>query len=350
MNYCERINGMKSLFFCAYLLIAVSFGADANENIIPPKLIENLNSTQIQETSSYSRLEGWVYMTYMVNEKGRADHIQVIAHSNNDKFIPASVSFLENLRFKPATVNGQKTSYQQTYFMRHKKSFAENSNEGITTYFQKKYNQADNHVNRGELAQSERLLNDLVKTNTKNLTEQALAAWLLSKHFYKAKKWTQYRDHMLDAFYLRAHLPKELAIKATQNLLDWQIFRKLYSDALVTIVELAVVAEGNVDTSSIAQTMVELNEALEKPVINTRSTISPDKLWQHKLQKQNLSITPVNGELSFVEVRCANGRFSQSGKGFNNLYLADELGHCVVFVGASKETNISIIETGQVRQ
>ena len=341
---------MKSFVFCVYLLLTVSVGAVASDKIIPPKLIENLNSTQTKETSSYSRLEGWVYMTYMVNEQGRADHIEVIAHSNNDKFIPTSISYLENLRFEPAKVNGQATSYLQKYFMRHKKSFAENSNDGITTYFQKKYNQADQHINRGELTDSEQLLRDLVETNTKNLTEQALAAWLLSKHFFKAKNWTQYRDHMLDAFYLREHLPAELAIKTTQNLLDWQIYKKLYSDALMTIVELTLVAEGNVDTKSIAQTMVELNQALEKPVINTRSTISPGTLWQHRLQKQNLSITPINGELSFIEVRCANGRFVQSTKGFNNLSLGDELGNCFVFVGATKETNISIIETGKVRQ
>ena len=58
------------------------------------------------------------------------------------------------------------------------------------------------------------VLNQLRSSNAKNLTEQALSAWLHSIYYFHQQDWTQYRDNVLEAYLLRS---QEVAFSLSSN-------------------------------------------------------------------------------------------------------------------------------------
>ena len=98
---------MKKLGLVVSMLLVAVAQVEA-ANFEPAKSIENLNSQSAKETPSYSRMEGWVFLSYMVGKEGLPQDIELIASSNSDKYLQSSIRYLNNFRFSPATYQNEK--------------------------------------------------------------------------------------------------------------------------------------------------------------------------------------------------------------------------------------------------
>ena len=96
------------------------------------------------------------------------------------------------------------------------------TNDGISSRFREKYNEADNLLSNKKFDQAKNILNEITEDFAKNLTEQALNAWLHAHYFLSQQDWVSYSDSVTTAHRLREHLPTKMAIRNTQNLLEWQ--------------------------------------------------------------------------------------------------------------------------------
>lgn len=341
---------MKKFSVIIFLLSCVSISSQADD-YIPPQLIENLNPKGISETANASRIEGWSLLSYIIDRNGVPKHIQIINSSNDDKYIEDSITYLKNHRYSPAVYKGKKTLSSQTFFMKHDKSFYDSNNDGISIGFSLRYDRAKKFIFEKKFENALEVLNKLRKSNTKNLAEQALAAWIHSIYYYHQKNWPAYRDNVLEAHQLRAHLPVDMAVKSTQNLLKWQMFKNQYSDALYTFQSLKDIKDTTFDKNSQETLLNSILDSIEmKTDIEINTTLSERKSWLHTLPRSNISLTVISGTIEFAQLRCANAWHQFKSFQIKDFNIPNDYLNCSILIKGKSGTQIKWSEKGRLRQ
>ena len=130
------------------LLHMISWANEANQSdvYVAAQLSENLNSNKVKEVHSASRLEGWVFMNYVVGTDGLPKNIEVVDRSAKGYNLKVAADYVKNYRYNPATYNGKPVESTKTLFFTHTISFYGTNNEGITPGFSNRYEKAEQFI------------------------------------------------------------------------------------------------------------------------------------------------------------------------------------------------------------
>ncbi len=341
------MNKLFLIIYTLFLLVAKSISAD----FVPPKLIDNLNPKGTQTTYNMSRVEGWTLMSYIIDDSGIPQQIVVVNSSNNGIYTEDSIKYLQSFRFSPAIYLGQKTSSATTFLMKHDKSFSGNSNDGISVGFSRRYDRANKFISEQKFDSALDVLNELRETNTKNLTEQALSAWIHSLYYYRQENWLAYRDNILEANQLREHLPVKMAIKNIQNLIQWQMFQKEYSDAVYTLASMVKIKGAKMDASTHEAMLQPILNAMDtEEIIEINTTLSKNKSWLHILPRSTINLTTISGKVELAELRCDNIWHPFESTTIVNFNIPESYLNCSILVKGTSGTQIKFVEQGKSRQ
>jgi hypothetical protein len=234
--------------------------------------------------------------------------------------------------------------------MKHNKSFYGSPNEGISVGFSSRYDRAKKFISEKKFDSALEVLDDLRDTNAKNLTEQSLSAWLHSLYFYQKGNWPLYRDNVQEAIQLREHLPTKMAVINIQNLLQWQMFKKEYSDAVYTLDILANIKGSKMDAvthDSMLQPMLDFIKNEDVNEINT--TLSKGKYWLHTLPRSNINLITIIGKVEFAELRCDNIWHPFESTDILNFKIPESYLNCSILVKGEEGTQIKFTENGELR-
>jgi len=343
----DNMNQFRLLICFLLFIAAKSIAAD----FVPPKLIDNLNPKGTQTTGNVSRIEGWTLMSYIIDDSGLPQHIEVVNSSNNGIYTEDSIRYLQNFRYSPATYVGQKALSAQTFLMRHDKSFSGNNNDGISVGFSLRYDRANKLISDKKFGRALEVLDDLRDTNAKNLTEQALSAWIHSLYYYHQENWFAYRDNVLEAYQLREYLPVKMAITSTQNLLQWQMFQNEYSDAVYTLASMANIKNSKMDASAHEAMLQPIIDSIEtETAIEINTTLSEGKSWLHTLPRSNINLTTISGKVELAELRCDNKWHPFESTEIDNFNIPESYLNCSILIKGKPGTQIKFIEQGELRQ
>lgn len=341
------MNQFPLIIFALFFVVLKSHAAD----FVPPELIDNLNPKGPQATYNKSRIEGWTLMSYIIDDSGLPQHVVVVNSSNNGKYTKDSIRYLRNLRFAPATYSGKKTLSANTFLMKHDKSFYGSANDGITVGFSNRYDRANKFISEKKFDSALEVLNDLRESNAKNLTEQALSAWLHSLYYYQQGNWLAYRDNVLEANQLREHLPTKMAIISTQNLLEWQIFQNEYSDAVSTLDSMANIKGAKMDAATHKTMLREILHPLEtEDIIEINTTLSEDKSWLHVVSRSVINLSTTIGKVKLAELRCDNTWHPFKTTEMINFSIPESYLNCSILVQGEAGTQIKFSEKGELRR
>jgi len=319
-------------------------------SFVPAKLTKNLNPKGTQSTTNLSRVEGWTLMSYIIDDNGLPTHIEIINSSNNGKYTNDSINFLKNFRYSPAIYMGEKTLSAKTFFLKHDNSFIGSNNDGISVGFRLRYERAYKLISENKFDDALEVLDNLQDSNAKNLTEQALSAWIHSLYFFHQKNWLAYRDNVLEAYQLREYLPVKMAIKSTENLLQWQMFQKEYSDAVYTLSSMKNIKSAKMDDSSYNATLQPILDIFKNDAsVEINTTLSEGKAWLHKLPRSNINLTTISGEVKLAELRCDNRWHSFDSPNNVNFKIPKNHLNCSILVKGKAGTKIKFIEHGEIR-
>lgn len=334
-------------YFLVFVVTTNSFATD----FIPPTLIENSNPKGSQETYNGSRIEGWTLLNYIVDKDGLPKHIEVVNSSSNDKYTKDSIRFLQNYRFTPATLNNEKVMSAKSFFMQHNKTVQHTPNEGLSVGFSLRYDRAKKFMFEKNFDETLNVLNQLRDSNAKNLAEQALSAWLHSIYYYHQKDWFAYRDNLLEAYQLRKYLPLDMAIKSTQNLMQWQIYQHAYSDAVKTLASIEHIKDAKIDTDSSKVALKSLVDSIDNNAVNEiKTTLSKGKAWLHVLPRSTISLSTISGEIELAELRCENAWHAFETIEVKAFTIPDSYLNCSILVKGKAGTEIIFIEQGELRE
>lgn len=340
----------QKLSLISYFLLFTTTNTFAND-FTSPKLIESQNPTGIQETYNGSRIEGWTLLNYVVDKKGLPKHIEVVNASSNNKYTKYAIRFLKNYTFTPATQSGEKVFSAQYFFMKHNKAVLHKPNQGLSVGFTKRYDRAKKYIFEKNFDEALNVLNKLRDSNAKNLPEQALSAWLHSIYYYHQKNWFAYRDNLLEAYQLRKNLPLDMAIKASQNLLQWQTYQQAYSDAVFTLVSMENIEGVNIDIDSSKAMLKSLVDSIDNNTVNEiNTTLSKNKAWVHSLPRSTISLSTVSGQVELAQLRCKNAFHSFESVEVIKFTIPDNYLHCSILIKGKAGTEVKFVEQGKRRE
>jgi len=300
---------MKVKFNIFYCILCIFFSTISSaSNFQYAKLIENLNSDQTKETSSNSRKEEWVKLAYLVGLDGKTTDIHVIHSSGSKPHIKSAVKYIRNFRFSPATLNGRAVESSKTFLMVYDKSFFGSNNDGISVGFSKRYEEINRLLAKKKFKDVDEQLKILVETNTRNLTEQAISAWLHAIYYYQTSQWHEYGHQVVVANILRDYLPTKMAITTAQNLLTWQMYIHEYTGALNTLDSLRNIKNANISDETYQKMKTPILSTIkDNTEIERSKELKKNTIWVYPVTRSELAINVIGGSIEVAQLRCNNG-------------------------------------------
>ncbi|UAA39320.1 hypothetical protein KIH87_02850 [Paraneptunicella aestuarii] len=337
---------MKRLL--AILLLTTLSQAIHARNYTEIELVKDNNSSVPDATSNKSKREGWVLLHYAVDEKGKTGNYLVIDSNNSETYLSKTIKHLENLEFKPATLDGKPVASSRFYIMQFEKAFFQSNNNGMSRAFNRRYNKISDALANNRLDDASANLQELRDDYAKNLTEQALSAWLHALYYYAVQDWYAYRDATQVAFYLRDSLPAHISMQNIQNLMQWQMYKKNYSGAAYTLGALNRLEGVSLTEEAFNKSKQDISNAFYKePLIKIDSQLSANNAWFYRLTGSNISIDVHQGKIHTKSLRCNDAIIDLSDVELNEFKAPNAESECFLFVKGDAGTQFTYTEKEQ---
>lgn len=338
-----------TIFLCFYSIYSTSVFAESisASNFSPAELIKNLNSKKPNETSSRSRSEGWVDISYLVDEQGIAGNLVVVDSSENDHVISQAHKYLSRLHFSPAIYNDQAVVSAAKLLFRTDKSFYGNPNDMVSRSFRDRYNKINKLLAQEKMEEVKYKLEKLGKNSVNNLAEKAMFAWIRSVYAYRQSEWLLYERSITTAVHLRYLLPTKMAMKATINLFEWYKYKKQYKNALGVLGNLGNIDNARMDPAILASLEQSIHDLVESEPELTITTSPTDRgVWLHSPTRATFSLSSSQGSVTSVELRCDNSHYKFSGAVVENYTIPEGYLNCTLLVKANPNTLLIFNESG----
>lgn len=341
---------MKVKFNVFYCIFCILFSTISSANNFQyAKVIDNLNAEKTKKTSSNSRKEEWVKLAYLVGLNGKATDIHVTHSSRSNPHIKSAVKYIRNLRFSPATFNGSAVESSKTFLMVYDKSFFGSNNDGISVGFSKRYEKINRLLAEKKFKDVDEQLKILVETNTRNLTEQAISAWLHAIYYYQTSQWHEYGHQVAVANILRDYLPTKMAITTAQNLLTWQMYINEYTGALNTLDSLRSIKNANIsDDIYLKMRTPILSTIKDNTEIEISKELKKNNIWVYPVTRSELAISVTRGIIEVAQLRCNNGVQSLSIAAQFTVSVPSHYLQCNLLIKGEVNSIIKVQESGVI--
>lgn len=312
--------------------------------------IKNSNRSIPRERNRSDRLEGWAMLSYIIDTDGLVKEVVAVDVSSKGDYVTPSLKHLRSLRFTPATRQGKPVVSTRTQFISHKVTLYGSNNEGISPSFSKRYNAVDKLLGQQQFAEAKAPLAELQDTNTYNLTEQALSAWLHSIYYASQNDWPAYGQSVKNATYLRAYMPTKMAIRTSQNLLEWHKFKNQPADAIRTLYRMTDIDNAEIDQQTHQAMLLPLLQQIdEQPEIKINTTLNQAGAWLHMMSRSVFSLDFNQGELQKVELRCDDHWQPLVAAKVDKFIIPQSDYSCSVLVTGRPGAEITFVEQGERR-
>lgn len=332
-------------FIVLAILINITYQAES-ANFTPPKLLDNDNS-RYHKTKLKTRHEYWSLNNYVIDEKGIPRDILVLNATSLKKSDLAD-RYINNLVFSPAKLDNQAVVSNSFFLFNRNKGFANKTNDAFTGSFEKQYLHINTLIDKNELADVESLLSELFESETQNLTEQALHAWLASYYYYKKQNSTQYLKYISKAYHLKSQVPTKVAYRISMSFLKYKLHTHAYKEAIRILTEIRKIKGLKLDEKSLDKTLEDVTTmAKNTPKFTLEKTLSKFGNTYHALSRSIINVQADVG-ISKAELRCDNGRHIFESVTFTDYNVPEYLKKCTLFLIGQPNSTVKITEHGQL--
>ncbi|WP_042145598.1 MULTISPECIES: energy transducer TonB [unclassified Pseudoalteromonas] len=346
MNSFTKVICFLFLLLKTTHLLATPF--ESENSFTPAKLIPK--SHNVKEVPHATRLEGWVYMSYIVDVDGKTKDIEILAYSTKGANLHHAYKRVESLRYEAALYKGKPVESAKTYLLKHTISFYGSNNEGISTGYRYGFNRVDKYLQTKEFTKAKSELDQLNEDHSKNLTEQALTAWLYSNYYASQKDWSNYGEMVQIANHLREMLPTKMAIKNSQNLLSYYEFTQQYADAVNTVYKMKNIKNAEIKPDTIKAMILPLSKKLNSSVaIKIEANLKKDIAWQYSVGRKVLSVKVEQGKLDSAQFRCTNVVYNIEMDNLNSIVIPNDFHNCSFLLKGAEGSKIIITEKNQTQ-
>ena len=309
-----------------FVLSCSAFAKEASDK--PITILKN-NNLNLKTTYGTNDNHGWAFINYTVSESGQLIDFDIINASDFREAEKEVETFLENLEFSPAIMNGKPITASKNYFFRLKFHRKKRTHSQVSKAFYQDYETIQALLNTKQIEKAKVALEQVAQYRVKNWVEQAMYYWQKSQLHYYQGDWQQYEQAIDDVFSLSQYLPEPIAVPALQNAIELYVHDKDYAKAKYTLLRLQDIDNLVLDekTKQDYHTLIDI-PLRAKDDINIEKTLGKSQVFYRKMTRPKGLIELKNGAFEQAEIRCANGIIPLTAK--ENIYQLDDKGykHC----------------------
>ena len=296
--------------------------------------------------------EGWVKMSYVIDEEGNVQDPVVDDYSGNRAFRRKALNAIKRWTFEPAMKNGEPTQqcHQAVQF-----DFLVGGERGATRSFISAYKDVDAIYQQSKYVEADEALESLHARNNLNRYENAwlwnldaliasgLEDWsrelssfsrMLSSNGGGDGKNNVFGDNHI------AFVHQRMVILASQL--------GLYADALDYFERLEEMEDQQERLDEIKPLISKVQEHINSNNnIRVAVTIDDGGNWFHTLVRNQFAFDAIDGELDTVEVRCESHREKFTVAENHVWKIPESWGQCRVLVEGQENTAFSLVEVAQ---
>ncbi|MEI5638598.1 MULTISPECIES: energy transducer TonB [unclassified Pseudoalteromonas] len=289
--------------------------------------------------------EGWVKLSYIVNEDGSVSSPIVEDSSGQRAFERQSLRAIKKWRYQPAKSNGTAIKQCKNSVMM---SFRlSESPLGASKRFIFSYREASELLDEGNLKAAQEKIDKILERERWNLYEETFVNLLQSRYYQLTKQPEQqlralkgiiwhgkkvveeeiYAQSLTKSIFLQAQLQQFKGALNDYDLLEQLPEQEQFKTAAAPVVEKikAVVA----DADRLLITEVKVTERAS---------------WTHQLIRNAFTLSGINGELHNLEVRCENKYSSFTIKEQVQWTIPKSWGECSVVVFGEPNSQFRLAE------
>ncbi|KZN48416.1 energy transducer TonB [Pseudoalteromonas luteoviolacea] len=294
--------------------------------------------------------EGWVQLSYVVNEKGEVESAVVEKSSGYGIFERAALRAVEKWTFEPALQNNKPVKQCQNQV--HMNFHLAGVNRTVTRQFLRRYKAVVAKIDANELDDVPALLQEMESKGLQNLTEDSYF-WVAKARFYnvKANKLKELQAIEQVMLFGEGVVKEQIynALLARATLLN--IEQNRFENALETYALLSKSKKAEKATSQLAPYIDKLKEFIadESKHIWVKGQVEKS-LWVHKLVRNAFSISDIQGNLNTLEVRCDNQFSTYEVKTGLQWNIPKSWQGCQVYVYGEQGASFNLVETAAAKK
>lgn len=289
--------------------------------------------------------EGWVILSYVVNEDGSVASPIVEESSGQSGFERAALKAIKDWQYSPATKDGKpikqcKNSVMFSFNMSE-------ATEAASKSFVRSYRKINAVLEDGNLSEANILIEKLADKGRWNRYEEAYFNLLKARYFVLTKELKEELEaHKGIIWHGKDIVKSELYASALVNAINLQAQLQEYKGALNNYKALMEM-EGLEAYKTAVQPIVDgINTLIsdKDKMLVIAAEVKQDDVWTHALVRPSFSIAEVKGNLHTLEVRCDN-QFSQFKFAENMQWnIPKSWGECNVVVFGEPNSSFKLIE------
>ena len=291
--------------------------------------------------------EGWVMLSFMVNEKGGVSDALIEDSSGVPAFEKEALKVVKKWRYEPATFNGDPVPQRQTRLVL---TYAmDMPRRGASLRFREGYSSVQERLNEQDYTGAEREWQTLADFDGWNLYETA-RLWSL----YALVGEAQGDNAQALTGLLRAtrgggsYLEKDFYAAALRKMFVLQLQADNRAGALATYGQLerrAGSLDGFQQLTEAATTLRERLQAAEVLATEARVEVIAGKIfWTRRLLRREIELFDIRGKLETIDFRCDWGRVTDKAVVGKRWQLPPEYGDCDVYVYGRKGSRFSLLQ------
>lgn len=349
--YSRKRKYLFKLLFLSQCFAFSSFAKDVNVEEKPRQLDVLKAAEPIKRVNpkypyimAKSGKEGWVRVSFVINEEGKV--IDPIVHdsSGSEYFERAALRAVKEWQYSPATVNGkpveQCDSKVQLDFR------IEGDNKSVSRKFYKNYVKLKDAVLENRLEDAKELYEQFVEKPHWNFAEVIHFSVVAAIYFDAIGEEHKLQNELTNIVNNGwRYLKQDTYLHYLYMKYSYQIKNNKFAAAKDTAEKAlehhpdheitALIRNAN---SRVAD-FIDSNEA-----ILVKGKIHSDKSWSHKLLRSRFEVNAENAKFDRIEVRCDNKRSSFGNVSAQQVFIPEQWGQCYVYVDAPVDTEFSLIE------
>lgn len=341
---------MKQLLPLSFCALTLSLPTLANENkteqlhlntVINAVPIKRLSPKYPKSAASKGQ-EGWVTLSFVVNEDGSTSDI-LVEDSSNKVFEKSAIRAVKKWDYKPATMDGkiihQCKNKVQLDFKLSKQTKA------ASRWFVSQYKKASSLLEESKLTQAQEVISQIQSRGRWNAYEDLFFNMLLIRVANQENNKSQELQALEGVLRHKSLLKPDEYATYSHQAFSLSLNQNTYSKAIRHFESLQHAYPEHATTIKLTPYYEKVIDLLDSDTpISVHGEIAQKSHWYHRLYRNAFSLSDIKGHLEKLEIRCDNQHASFLIDDDSTWHVPAQWGQCFVYVFGKPDTHFTLIE------
>lgn len=288
--------------------------------------------------------EGWVRLSYVVDETGNVKDVLVHDSSGIRAFEREAVKAVKKWQFNPATRDGKPV--EQCDSMVQLDFKLSGNNKGVTRQFNSKYKKLLEALNKNNLETAEEIFVQFKEKVKKNFAE-TINFSVLASLYYDAKNNTPELIKELQAVNRngREYISEASYISLSSKLYVLLVQQNRMSEALFVYEKVMQHFPDSPHLQGLREQHEKVRVYLEEADnLFVQGKIEDGKTWFHQLYFSKFDLLSEEAPLHRIELRCNNKRTTYGNVSQKSFTIPESWGSCLMYIDGADNTEFVVAE------